>query len=186
MDQYAITSSEEPDQAAADVIHAGLLAFNEDRAGPAHSKKVQLILRDSNDVVRGGLLGRQSWGWLLVDILWVDEPLRGAGLGTQLLQQAEAEAQEAGCSRAVLDTFEFQALPFYQRPRLYSVRCAGGLPAELSALLFAEDFHDLIRQPRHVHHEVRGTLDWSNAPHGFSAREALSGGRPCGARQSMV
>ena len=35
----------------------------------------------------------------MVDILWVDEPLRGAGLGTQLLRQAEAEAQEAGCRR---------------------------------------------------------------------------------------
>ena len=51
----------------------------------------------------------------MVDILWLDEPLRGAGLGTQLLRREEAEAQEAGCSRAVLDTFEFQALPFYQR-----------------------------------------------------------------------
>ena len=56
-----------------------------------------------------------AWGWLLVDILWLDEPLRGAGLGTKLLRQAEAEAQEAGCSRAVLDTLEFQALPFYER-----------------------------------------------------------------------
>ena len=115
MDRYEIVSLDEPDQAAADVILAGLRAFNESHAGPGRFKKVQLILRDSNDVVRGGLLGRQSWDWLLVDILWVDEPLRGAGLGTQLLQQAEAEAQEVGCSRAVLDTLEFQALSFYQR-----------------------------------------------------------------------
>ncbi len=112
---YVITSSEEPDQAAANIIHAGLHAFNEGHAGPSHFRKVQLILRDSDGVVRGGLLGRQSWGWLLVDILWLDEPLRGAGLGTQLLRQAEAEAREVGCTRAVLDTFEFQALPFYQR-----------------------------------------------------------------------
>ena len=120
MNRYEITSPEDVDQAAADVILAGLLAFNEGHAGPAHSNKVQLILHDADGVVRGGLLGRHAWGWLLVDILWLDEPLRGAGFGSKLLRQAEVEAQEAGCSRAVLDTLEFQALPFYER-RGYSV-----------------------------------------------------------------
>ena len=65
MNRYEITSPEDVDQAAADVILAGLLAFNEGHAGPAHSKKVQLILRDADGVVRGGLLGRHAWGWLL-------------------------------------------------------------------------------------------------------------------------
>jgi GNAT superfamily N-acetyltransferase len=70
--------------------------------------------------VRGGLFGRHLWSWLYVEILWVDEGLRGAGWGTRLLEQAEDEARRAGCNRALLDTFEFQALPFY-RQHGYSV-----------------------------------------------------------------
>jgi GNAT superfamily N-acetyltransferase len=120
MAQYIVTSSAEADPADIAVIHAGLRSFNDAHAGPAGRRKVHLFARDSAESVIGGLMGSQLWGWLYVETLWVEEASRGRGLGTRLLAQAEAEAMAAGCTRALLDTFEFQALPFYER-RGYSV-----------------------------------------------------------------
>jgi GNAT superfamily N-acetyltransferase len=50
-----------------------------------------------------------------VAALWVDEPHRGQGVGTQLLAEAEAEAERRGCLGVYLDTYSFQARPFYER-----------------------------------------------------------------------
>ena len=48
-------------------------------------------------------------------LLWVDESLRGKDVGTQLITEAEEEAKARGCRYALVDTFSFQARPFYER-----------------------------------------------------------------------
>ena len=63
----------------------------------------------------GGLRGNTGWEWLYVDTLAVAEHLRGQDWGTRLLAAAEQEAVRRGCHSAYLDTFDFQALPFYQK-----------------------------------------------------------------------
>ena len=54
-------------------------------------------------------------GWLHVIGLWVDEPLRGRGLGIQLIHAAEGEARAAGAHGAFLETHWFQAPAFYRK-----------------------------------------------------------------------
>lgn len=93
----------------------GLLAFNEVRLGPANDQPVRFVVRDGAGAVVGGLLGHTRWGWLYVAKLWVDERARGQGLGTQLLTAAEDLARSRGCTDASLDTFEYQARPFYEK-----------------------------------------------------------------------
>jgi len=56
-----------------------------------------------------------SWNWMFVDILWVHDSLRHRGIGTRLMELAEEKARERGCQYAYLDTFSFQACPFYER-----------------------------------------------------------------------
>ena len=46
--------------------------------------------------------------------LWVAEPYRKHGIGSQLMAGAEAAAREQGCRAAYLDTFTFQAPKFYE------------------------------------------------------------------------
>jgi len=56
-----------------------------------------------------------NWSWLQVSLVWLDEPRRRAGLGSRLLAALEAAAIERGCTQAHLDTFSYQARPFYER-----------------------------------------------------------------------
>lgn len=110
---FSITLEENPDTGDLEVIRHDLISFNRLRAGDAGHKKLTLLLRDSANRVVGGLDGSSDWGWLYVDMLWVNEELRQQGYGHKLLAAAEDEAVRRGCHSAYLDTFSFQALPFY-------------------------------------------------------------------------
>ena len=92
----------------------GLLSFNEKWLGPSNEQPVRLVARDELGVA-GGLLGHIRWNWLYVAKLWVDERARGHGIGTQLLKAAEDLARSRGCIGVNLDTFEYQARPFYEK-----------------------------------------------------------------------
>jgi GNAT superfamily N-acetyltransferase len=72
-------------------------------------------VRDNNGLIRGGLLGDIWGGWLEVKILWLEESLRGAGLGRRLMEMAEAEARADGCRYGRLDSLTFQAPDFYKK-----------------------------------------------------------------------
>jgi GNAT superfamily N-acetyltransferase len=96
-------------------IRQGLMAFNVEHAGPDNYEEIALAARGEAGRLAGGLYGHTAWSWLFVDLLWVDGPLRQRGLGRRLLQAAEAIARARGCTSAYLDTFDFQARPFYER-----------------------------------------------------------------------
>jgi GNAT superfamily N-acetyltransferase len=96
------------------VVVRGLLSFNEKWLGPSNEQAVRFVARDDHGVA-GGLLGHTRWKWLYVAKLWVDERARGQGIGTQLLTAAEEVARDRGCIGAFLDTFEYQARPFYEK-----------------------------------------------------------------------
>ncbi|MEO5815610.1 MAG: GNAT family N-acetyltransferase [Gemmatimonadaceae bacterium] len=98
-----------------DQVRAGLMAYNAAAVGPASVTRIALYVRDAEQTIRGGLVGFCAWEWLSVDLLWVEESLRGQGYGSALLAQAEAAARELGCNAVRLDTYEFQARPFYER-----------------------------------------------------------------------
>jgi GNAT superfamily N-acetyltransferase len=68
----------------------------------------------STEIV-AGLFAYTLWNWLEVRHLWVSEALRHQGLGRQLMLAAEREARLRGCDHAHVDTFTFQAVPFYER-----------------------------------------------------------------------
>ncbi len=93
----------------------GLLAFNEARLGPSREQPVKFVVRDSAGTVVGGILGHTRWRWLYIAKLWVDESARGQRLGTRLMAAAEDLARSRGCTDVSLDTFDYQARPFYEK-----------------------------------------------------------------------
>lgn len=75
-----------------------------------------ILARDPDtQAVVGGLYGMDSSGWAFVKYLAVVDEYRGQGLGSRLLAEAEAIARARGYVGVWLDTFEFQAKPFYEK-----------------------------------------------------------------------
>jgi GNAT superfamily N-acetyltransferase len=76
---------------------------------------IRIFLRNPRDRVVGGITGEIFGGWLYTSMLWVEESLRHRGYGTRLLSMLEKEAIQRGCRHAHVDTFSFEARPFYEK-----------------------------------------------------------------------
>ena len=97
------------------VIDQGLDDSNA-AAAPIHDvRALACFARLEGGTVVGGAIGR-TWGECCeLQRLWVHPTHRRAGLGTRLVRQFEEAAAARGCSIFYLDTFSFQARPFYER-----------------------------------------------------------------------
>jgi GNAT superfamily N-acetyltransferase len=103
-----------PRQETIDLIDTGLDAYNLTR-GMAPFEQFSLPLTDANGEVKGGIFARCGSGVLFIKTFWIDEAQRRKGHGRALMAAAEAEGRRRGCTTAWLDTFEFQARPFYEK-----------------------------------------------------------------------
>jgi GNAT superfamily N-acetyltransferase len=74
-----------------------------------------VVLRDSEDIVRGGILASINFDVLVLEDVFVDESWRHDGHGAQLMALAEAEGRKVGAWLAVVSTFSWQARPFYEK-----------------------------------------------------------------------
>ena len=90
-----------------------LHAFNVAATGIDDGALLVVTVRDDAGEMVAGLFGWTWGGTAFVDLLHVDEDRRGAGLGSRLLGEAEAEGRRRGCRQVVLATHTFQAPAFY-------------------------------------------------------------------------
>jgi GNAT superfamily N-acetyltransferase len=74
---------------------------------------IRLNAKDESGRLLGGLRGFVFLYWLNIEVLFVEEDMRGTGLGSRLLAEAERQAIALGAQNARLDTFEWQARGFY-------------------------------------------------------------------------
>lgn len=96
-----------------EAICAQLRAFNRQAIPGMAFVPVHLVARDADGHRVGGLVGDLYLGWLSIDVLWVAETHRRAGIGSQLLRDAEALALAQGARGVFLDSFDWQAGDFY-------------------------------------------------------------------------
>lgn len=113
MNEIQISLAEECPDRECDSVVRGLIGYNNSRA-PIENYQGLSVLACRQGEVLGGLVGYTHWGWLFIKQLWVAAPFRRHGLGKRLVLVAEREARDRGCLHAHCDTFDFQALPFYQ------------------------------------------------------------------------
>lgn len=79
-----------------------------------HRRPLGSFVRDDDGRLVAGIACHTQFGWLCIEKLWVDLSARGRHLGSRLLAAAEREAARRGCEAAWVDTFSFQARPFYE------------------------------------------------------------------------
>lgn len=77
--------------------------------------KFAVFAKDNAGKVIGGIRAVALWDWVNIEVIWVDEKARGAGIGRQLLEKAEAFAMEKDFFFVSLETASFQAREFYEK-----------------------------------------------------------------------
>ena len=114
LDNVALAPSDAPPNGTFEAIYRALEASSIDVIGPARPRLLVIPIRDDSGSVAGGLWSHTSFKWLHIQMLFVPQALRGFGVGTALMRSAEAEARGRDCRGAYVDTFSFQAAPFYR------------------------------------------------------------------------
>lgn len=110
-----IQQADRPDDAYMP-IWAPLLRFNQKTVGDAEGEAFALtITRPGSDEILGGLWALSLWGSFYIGLVVAPEDARGQGLGRELMARAEAEARSRSCRSMWLDTYAFQARPFYEK-----------------------------------------------------------------------
>lgn len=105
-----------PDDTLQTVIDDGLAAYNLEHVGYRDSKPVATVIRDpATGKTIGGMLGRTSYGVLLVNLVFLPKEMRGHDLGSRMLAAMEAEGKRRGCRSGILFTLSFQAPGFYAK-----------------------------------------------------------------------
>ena len=90
-------------------------SYNRSKREKAESEPLNLYVEDDKGELMAGLVAETFGNWLEIEYLFVKEDLRGQGIGSQLLQQAESEAKKRNCRFAFVNTYQFQAPAFYQK-----------------------------------------------------------------------
>lgn len=115
MDPFTISPATEEEVRSGD-IGRRLRHFNYGVIGEyPETQYIRLNARDSSGRVVGGIRGFVFLYWLQIEVLFVDEAVRGSGVGSALLEEAERRARDLGAKNASLTTFEWQAPGFYTK-----------------------------------------------------------------------
>ena len=115
-DAVRIVRVEDPVDGDSEVVREGLVRFNRGVLGQTRHWPVVFHLLDEDGGFVGGLSGDVWLERLSIEFLWIEERLRGRGLGRRLVESAEAYAVGCGATHAQLDTYDFQAgRAYYER-----------------------------------------------------------------------
>lgn len=105
----------QPDEAEREAVLEALRRFTHDAVPQLDNQDFAALVADASGQVVGGLIASSRWNGFHVEMIALPDTLRGMGIGTQLLNLAEQEARRRNCHHMFLDTYAFQAKPFYER-----------------------------------------------------------------------
>ena len=104
------------------VIKKGIIDYNSPFFGSNSAQPFTIYIKDSKSEVIAGLTGFYKGKYSRVDLLWVQEDYRSKGIGKKLVLKLEEFSKSKGCLYIQLDTFDFQARPFYEK---MGFKCVG-------------------------------------------------------------
>lgn len=90
-------------------------AYNQSKREPSKSEPLNIYVEDEQGNLIAGMVAETFGHWLEIEYLYVQENLRGQGLGSNILNRAEKEARERKCKYSFVNTYQFQAPDFYKK-----------------------------------------------------------------------
>jgi GNAT superfamily N-acetyltransferase len=101
--RFEISPGNEDD---AEFIIKGLDEYNTSQAARKHKKYIPLekkLLDADGNLIAAIFAGVGRWNSFEIDMIWVDEPYRNQGIGSELLAETEREAKEYGAYFALAE-----------------------------------------------------------------------------------
>ena len=111
----AVTIAFDDRAETAKAIRDGLTEFNRTAVNFPEPTPVNVAVRDQDGALHGGVVARVTHDTLYIDIVWIDDSLRGGGHGRAMIEQVEDKARALGARLAWLYTLSWQARPFYEK-----------------------------------------------------------------------
>lgn len=117
---FEIQSGNEDD---AEYIDDKLVEYNWSQVPAVHDfewigRKIQ---DDNGDPIAAGFAGVNFWNIAFVEMLWVDEPRRNQGIGSNLLSDIEQEAKRSGAHIVMIDARDWN-IDFFKKSG-YTLYC---------------------------------------------------------------
>ena len=126
-----------------------LYEFNSGVTRIEDGRSLAIFVRGEQERIIAGISGHTWGGCCEIRQFWVEEKLRGQGLGTRLLRTAEEEARRRRCRQIVLTTHSFQAPEFYERRGFQVIAAVDDYPQGHRHLLLRKKLDD--RAPGETH-----------------------------------
>lgn len=104
-----------PEQEIIDYLNKKIADFNWAHWEVSERSPLAVQIKNDQGEIIAGAAARSFGDWLLLDTLWVADELRGQNIGSEILKKIEASGKKRGCIKCLLDTLNFQAMPFYEK-----------------------------------------------------------------------
>src|SRR6476660_3540214 len=137
-----------PDPLDVELLEAHIRSEASTFKGLGEEVELAIFVRDAGTIVAG--ISGWTWGDCCeLQSLWVAPRLRGRGLATRLI--AEAEAARRGCLQTVHFTYDFQAQTLYERNGYELVGRVQDFPSGTDALWYRKRLE--ATRPRAERHD---------------------------------
>lgn len=139
----------------------GLEAYNMEKTdGEFNSPQpwLNLVLKDHEGIIVGGILTSTLYWSLYLEVLWVDEKYRGLGYGRDLVLEAQRLAKKNGCITSHVYTFSWQAPDFYQAVGYKLIATYEGYHGGITELILMERLDSIDDESTQKGNSTRFTI----------------------------
>ncbi len=138
-DSYRLVVEDSPEPADLALLEERVAAAAVAAAGVGDDEEFAIFVRNDDGRILAGISGMVWGGCCELHAMWVDESLRGRGLGRALMKGAEGEARRRGCALVEFFAYDILARDLYERLGYETVGVIDGCPAGSAARWYRKD-----------------------------------------------
>jgi GNAT superfamily N-acetyltransferase len=136
---HRLVVEDSPDPADLALLEERVAAAAVAAAGVGEEQEFGIFVRDDDGRLRAGISGLVFGGCCELQALWVDEELRGQGLGRELMAAAEDAARRRGCELVVSNAYDLLTPGFHERLGYATAGVVEGCPVGSTARWYRKE-----------------------------------------------